>query len=392
MANKFFQAKQSFLPYERSLIAKNDVNGMQKSFTKVTPEIIKSGEEKDSVVTTAAARGTLIEIIPMHIKNPPRITFIAFLDAFVDNFRPDFNSVNVYGRPDRYHIWKASQRNLALTITVPSSGKNMALRNLANINWFLASLYPAYKEDSHGTNAVSASPLFRVKYANMIMSANHFEGLLCTITGVRVSHNKKAGFIPIVVDQHLGVDPAGPDPLRDLEGLVVAPTGRVNDQDRYDALIGEGTTRPSNFVIPAEYKLSFNLTAIHEHSLGWDHNTGDWRGPSNEGSNIARSFPYGIELDKDLPDPTKDKDAAAVNVNPVEDAVVDAPTERLCDVNPADGKLEGCLEENQAAIREQAVEEDRIFDLTGQGGQPEGFFEPSPLGLGVGNLTLGGEG
>ena len=351
MANSFFQRNQKFLPYETSLIVKAN---------KASPEIIKSGTEKDVLTSRGASRGTLLEIIPMHIKNPPRITFMAFLGEFTDSFSPEFESPKIYGRSDSYHVWKASPRSIGLSWTIPSSGKNMALRNLANINWFMASLYPAYKEVSAGTNAVSASPLFRVKYSNMIMSADLSErGLLCTITGVKLSHNKKAGFIPFSPggQGELYDEPDGPvkpfEPggvVADLPALGIA--SGENDSALYEELIGPGP-RAANFLIPVEYKIGCTLNIIHEHPLGWNHETGKWRSQSENDEFKTSLFPYGIQLNKGLEE-TPPGDGTPANS--------EDPSERHCDHN-GDG-VKGDCEPDGAALRETT---DLTRDYNGDG-------------------------
>ncbi len=324
MANEFFQTHQNYLPYESKFIARGDMQGGKGKTTSLRPEILK-GAEKSAAVTTAAAKGTLLEIIPMHIKNPPRITFMAFLDDFTDSFSPQFNSQNVYGRSDSYHVWRNSGRSISLGWKIPSSGKNMALRNLANINWFLASLYPAYKESVGGSNAVSATPLFRVKFANMIMSANYSEeGLLCTIKGVRVGHNKKAGFI--IVNPGAVGEASRPAPGDDLAPISIAGSTPGSDVERFDDALGQGN-RPSHLVIPSEYSIRCQLDIIHENPLGLNHETGEWRayqsGPTADAASIAAAaagsggngiiFPYGIELNKGLDESAGDDAAADPN-------------------------------------------------------------------------------
>ena len=375
MANNFFQ-NEKFLQYETSLIAKSDIQGTRGKLTRVAPEILKSGSpDKDKFTTDGAQRGTLLEIIPMHIKNPPRITFMAFLDAFTDTLNPEYSAQQVYGRNDAYHIWKGSRRSIRLSWVIPSSGKNMALRNLSHISWFMASLYPAYKEVGGGSNAVSASPLFRVKYANMITSANYpLEGLLCVIKNVQLSHNKKAGFI--------SMKPGGQGQLtRDVgEGEggdigIVGDIGGINDGSIFDDLMGTVETRPEYFLIPMEYKISCNLDIIHEHSLGWDHETGAWRGTSPGGKiaeavsdvDVGRLFPYGLELNKGLSTDKPGAEPPEDSGYDVVDDLPEVPDDLNCiDVNPADGYCDK---------PDGAEHTERIADLDGSGFAPDAVGE-----------------
>ena len=259
-------ANQRFMPYEKSA-----------GTATVNPiEFIKG--PKNPVVTDAVEAGTLIELIPMHIKNPPRITFMAFVESLSDNYKPAFDQTQVFGRPDPYYIWKNSPRTIGLSLKLVSSGKDMALRNLFNLQWFLASLYPSYKGTAE-SNSVSATPLFRVRYANMILSAMDFNGVLCTISQVIVGQDAKSGYMSYNLDQFSDAD------LRIYEELV---------GPRYE----EGGHSPGKMLIPTVYTLKFSLGIVHEHSLGWEHETGNWRSKS------ANSFPYGLALDKREPTPT----------------------------------------------------------------------------------------
>ena len=370
MANEFFQAHQNFLPYESKFIARGDTQGGRGKTTSLRPEILK-GADKSAAVTTAAAKGTLLEIIPMHIKNPPRITFMAFLDDFTDSFNPQFNSQNVYGRSDSYHVWTQASRTIGLGWKIPSSGKNMALRNLANINWFLASLYPAYKESVGGSNAVSATPLFRVKFANMIMSANYSEeGLLCAIKGVRVSHNKKAGFI--IVNPGASGEASRPDSGEELAPISIAGSLPGSDVERFDDALGQGN-RPSHLVIPSEYSIRCQLDIIHEHPLGWNHETGEWRayqsGPTGDAGAIAASgagsggngiiFPYGIELSKGLEESAGEATGAT---EPADSTSLALGDQELCD---ADG--DGTASAAECAPGAESREESAIIDANGDG-------------------------
>ena len=50
-------------------------------------------------------------------------------------------------------------------------------------------------------------------------------------------------------------------------------------------------------MIPKFIKVSFTLNVVHDHSLGWDFNTGNWRGGLS-----APRFPYDFGLIRDTSD------------------------------------------------------------------------------------------
>ena len=268
-SQRFFQTHQKVLPYEKNLGA--DV---------IKPiEFLESGIPGDGVVAEAIDAGTLIEFVPMHIKNPPRITFMAFIKTQKDSFKPMYDSIQVFGRAEPYYVWKSSARTITLTLEIPSSGKDMALKNLVNLQWLLASLYPAYKGTTE-SNSVSASPLFRVKYSNMIMSAENQNGLLAVLQNVTVTPVVKSGYMAFNLDEVVAM----------THGNLIS--GEGIDAPRFQNMLGSDVTRPHRLLIPVQYTLSCTLNVVLEHSLGWEHETGDWLAGSSVG------FPYGIGLDK----------------------------------------------------------------------------------------------
>ena len=238
-----------FFAYERAALGKAAAKNVE--FKKDNEGLSSSPE---------AQRGTLLEFIPVHVRDAPVITFMAYIKNLSDNFRHDHQPEQPYGRPDPYHIWQKSERTISISWAVPSSSKESALRNLNNLNLLIASQYPAYTTSGDATS-IAASPLFRVKYANLISHAKADRGLLCTISGVEVSHEVDQGFIYIDFD---GVD-------RKLKGK----------------------TGPSKLLIPRNFSLSVNMSVAHDHSLGWDLQTGAWRGGATNG------VPYGYGLGKD---------------------------------------------------------------------------------------------
>ena len=225
----------------------------------------------DFANTDAATAGTLLEIMPIHIKNTPVIQFIAYIETLSDKFSVGYNSEQPFGRPDPYYVWKSNKRTITVNWALPASSKAMALDNLNNLSWLLASLYPTYK-DRALTTSISASPMCRVRHANLISSpVNNGQGVLCTINNVSVTHDMKQGAI--------GIDP--------------------DDQEVKDLLAACGLPLQSGnkLLIPKLIKISSTMNVVHDHSLGWDHTTGQWRGGLS-----APGFPYGFGLTKDTKD------------------------------------------------------------------------------------------
>jgi len=250
-------------------------------------------KKNDFENSLGSRRGTLLEIIPVHIKRPPVIQFIAYIDSLSDNFSPTYTEEQPFGRVDPYYVWKSSNRKINITWSVPSSSKSSALDNLNNLSWFLASLYPAYKR-SEIANSIAASPLFRVRYATLISSPTQGgQGLLCNIQGVTVNHSFEHGFIDI-----------SPDSMGSLSSNL---EGRILQEAGFLSTMSEGET----IQVPKLIKLSCNLNVVHDFSLGWDASTGQWRGGRQ-----APKYPYGLGLQRDA------KDNPSVGIGPADDAQV----------------------------------------------------------------------
>ena len=227
-------------------------------------------KKNDFENSLGAQAGSLLEIIPVHIKKPPVIQFIAYLESLSDRFNPTYSEQQPFGRLDPYYVWKSSKRSISVSIAIPSSSLSKGLDNLNNLGWFLASTYPTYK-NRELANSIAASPIFRVRYANLIASRTQGgQGILCTITGINVTHDLKAGFISAAADAQAVLEAAGLDANTDQ-------TDRV--------------------LIPKLIRLSMQLNVLHDHSLGWDFETGEWRGGAT-----ADGYPYGVGTQRDVSD------------------------------------------------------------------------------------------
>jgi hypothetical protein len=161
---------------------------------------------------------------------------------------------------------------------------------LNNLSWFLASLYPSFKDTTTATS-VSASPLFRVRYANLICSAtNDSQGALCIIKSVTVTHSTKEGFISVDLSDSADLFFSGKGGPREALGASAVGISLLKSG-------GFGTffSDSKKILIPKEIKIGCTLDIVHDHALGWDHNTGQWRGGSTAGR-----FPYDFPLTKDV--------------------------------------------------------------------------------------------
>ncbi len=247
--------------------------GQKETFRNVE---FKKGDLENS---SAAEAGTILEIIPVHYKNPPVIQFMAYLDSMKDSFQAGFSPEQPFGRTDPYYIWKSNKRSVNVNFSIPSSGEATALDNLNNLSWFAASMYPTYKDSATATS-IAASPIFRVRFANIICSSTKDgQGLLGVIKGLNVTHDVKQGFIGMKAE-NMGSS------FANGAGKLLKEAGFANS-------INEG----KKFLMPKLIKVSFNLDVVHDHSLGWDFHSGNWRGGRS-----APRFPYDFGLVRDIQD------------------------------------------------------------------------------------------
>ena len=236
-------------------------------------------KKNDLDSSNAAEAGTILEIIPIHIKRPPVIQFIAYLDQLTDKFNSKQTSEQPFGRTDPYYIWKSNDRSIGVTFTIPSTGFANAMDNLNNLSWFLGSLYPSYKDTVTATS-LAASPMFRVRFGNLICSSTRDgQGLLGVIQAVNVTHDLKGGVIGFEVEN--------------VGSSFASTAAKVLKEAGFENSIREG----KKLMIPKFIKVSFTLNVVHDHSMGWDYNTGNWRGGLT-----APRFPYDFGMLRDTSD------------------------------------------------------------------------------------------
>ena len=229
--------------------------------------------------STGAENGTLLEIIPVHYPDPPIIQFIAYLNSLSDRYNVKYTSEQPFGRTNPYYIWQGNDRGISVGLDIPSSGIANGLDNLNNLSWLLSSLYPTYKDSTTATS-VAASPLFRVRYANLIASSTSGgQGLLCVINNISLNHDLESGFLQ-VSPKNVGTSFAN----------VAA---QVLSAAKFENTAPEG----KSFLIPKLMKIDLDLGVVHDHGLGWDYSTGEFRG-----GRAAPSFPHNFGTTRDASD------------------------------------------------------------------------------------------
>jgi len=157
------------------------------------------------------------------------VKFPAMMTDLKNNFSPKWNEENVFGRQDPIITFANTSRVINASFSVPAANKQEARLNFQQLNSLIKFLYPAFKRRGR-SNAIAASPLIKIKFANLICSSNSAAdsnaedgGLVCGIT--TFDHTFNFG-------------------------------GESSWIDR------------ENVAIPMSFDISFTATVLHAHELG----------------------------------------------------------------------------------------------------------------------------
>ena len=191
--------------------------------------------------------------------------FKAFLTDFNDQYTTNWNSQEIYGRMDPIYTYKNTVRKITLGFDVPSYDILESIINANRAETLINSLYPVYtSEGSGGTALISTPPLFKIKFANLIINASVEDapaatsakdaGLLGWIDGFAFKPETDSGFFI----EEKSVRPP----------LDRSPTGRL---------------------FPKLFKVSFTFNVIHEHALG---TLGGEKAPRVSITNMPSSFSH----------------------------------------------------------------------------------------------------
>tara|TARA_R110000765_G_scaffold63228_1_gene122924 strand:+ start:1339 stop:2178 length:840 start_codon:yes stop_codon:yes gene_type:complete len=108
-----------------------------------------------------------------------RLSFPAYLTAFSENFSPQWNEMQAFGRADPIPIYKNTSRSVTLGFSIPNYDAEDANENLKKLNMMIKSLYPGYTKLKTGAVVLASPPLTRIKFANLLVNhTNPHKGLL----------------------------------------------------------------------------------------------------------------------------------------------------------------------------------------------------------------------
>ena len=161
-----------------------------------------------------------------HIPTGYAVNFKAMITEFSDVYATEWNSENVFGRMDPLQTYQRTGRTITLGFTVAASSMEEAIDNLKRISTFVQFLYPSY--DAQGI--IKNSPLCRVQFLNWMASS------------------KSGKFSVAKTDGMLG----------SISGFTFSPD--------LEAGVFVGADKE---IYPKILVVSFTLTVLHNHKLGW---------------------------------------------------------------------------------------------------------------------------
>lgn len=222
-----------------------------------------SGLGSDNSDQLANHRRQFIEFY--HVPTDKSVAFKAFITQFNDSYASDWNDEDAFGRMDPISTFKGTRRIISLGWDVVAASEEEAHRNLERCSLLLSMLYPTYKKQDGGAQTISSSPLFKLKFLNLIENSN-IHGGLAKVSGL----------------------------LGKISGLTYDPDLDVGFFDPLNAISPEGP----NQLYPQTIRLNCEFTVLHQHDLGFD----DEGRTQKEFLNFPYSHGkhnYAVELPKD---------------------------------------------------------------------------------------------
>jgi hypothetical protein len=133
-----------------------------------------------------------------HVWSGETISFKAFLTAYSDDYKTEWNSEQVFGRNDPIQTFKNTTRTINIGWDVPAADFNEAGKNMNKASKLVKFLYPNYRKTGE-VQTIAKPPLVRVSFMNLIQGTNP-TGLLCTMDGISFSPDLEAGWFDSISD------------------------------------------------------------------------------------------------------------------------------------------------------------------------------------------------
>jgi hypothetical protein len=189
------------------------------------------------------------------------VQFKAFITTFNESYSSDWNQEHVYGRMDPIESFRATRRTISLAWTVIAHGAEEAVENLQNVSKLLKFLYPTYaiqnkSFNESGFGVISASPLLRLKFMNLIQSTAA-KGVSLAASTLNSHKDDTAQSYGSVITGGLAGRVDGFNVTHELDdGLFM-----------HEGINAKAVS--SGMAVPKRISLSCNFYPIHEHGMGW---------------------------------------------------------------------------------------------------------------------------
>jgi hypothetical protein len=196
-----------------------------------------------------------------HLPSSYFVAFKAYLTAFSDDYSSKWKDEEVYGRMDPISTFERTGRKITCGFKVVASSVQEAEQNMRRISLLTQMLYPSYETGNEETDpkkgqtvsTIKGSPLFKVKFLNWIQNSSLKQSVSAEDSGL----------------------------MGHLNGISFKPN------------LDDGTFQTGLDLYPKYVDLTFTLTVIHEHNLGWDVSDAV-RGKFDAGPSLGfDTFPYG---------------------------------------------------------------------------------------------------
>jgi hypothetical protein len=219
-----------------------------------------------------------------HVPTGQTVEFPAFIEMLSDAFNSNWTGEDVYGRMDPIATYQNTRRAISVAWNVPADSYEHAQENITKANKIFSFLYPLYDDkDVAGATAINQGPLWRVRFGNLIRDSKTGKGLLGYVNGLTF------------------------DPTFENGMFYGSPTKAATKGQAFV----QGINNMSMEYLPKTFRLNFEFTVLHEHSLGWRKQKASDGGTTKylfrndlSPEQNAQNFPWGTtgneKLNKDL--------------------------------------------------------------------------------------------
>jgi hypothetical protein len=151
-------------------------------------------ETVDSTENLLIKQGLAIEISSIRqIEGVTALKFKAFITEYTDEYASNWSSTEVFARMDPIWTFQNTKRTIRLAFDVPSFDEAEAKKNLEKLSKLSRMMYPSYST-TEKVSIMSESPIFRLKFMNLIQSTTDGKGLVGIIPTFTFAPDIDQGF------------------------------------------------------------------------------------------------------------------------------------------------------------------------------------------------------